>query len=58
MACGYYAGLKEADPADITACLRAVPPLAMKPSQNSRFHSRPGDCILVQAKRQKNVRKC
>jgi len=27
MACGYYARLKEADPADITACLRAVPPL-------------------------------
>jgi hypothetical protein len=27
MACGYYVRLKEADPADITACLRAVPPL-------------------------------
>ena len=60
MARGYYARLKEADPADIIACLRAVPPLAMKPSQNSRFHSKPGDCILVQAtaKRRKNVRSC
>jgi hypothetical protein len=28
----------------------------MKPSQNSRFHRKPGDCILAQAIA-KNVRK-
>jgi hypothetical protein len=27
MACNYYAGLKQADLADIIACLRTVPPL-------------------------------
>jgi ATP-dependent Clp protease adaptor protein ClpS len=32
--------------ADIVA-YRTVPPAAMKPSQNCRFRSRPGDCILL-----------